>query len=362
MDIIQEAKSKLLHPKISSANSQLEKFKTRLNSLTDYSSADYRNIIKEISKYEKILTLSNLINRSIDEITYALEIKDPELLDLAENQIKEEKERLEKNLVEIGSYTQFDLKNDDKEAIFEIRPGVGGIEASLFAEELFNAYTAFLSGAKMAYEILSITYNQEGGINEAIFSVNESGSFGEFRFEGGVHRVQRIPKTEAMGRIHTSTVSVVIIPKFEASEIKIDTKDIKIDVYRSSGPGGQSVNTTDSAVRITHIPTGIIVTCQNGKSQHKNKDTALSVLYSKLQEIEDEKRSKEQKNLRMASVLTSDRSAKIRTYNFPQSRVTDHRVNVSWFNINEIMQGNLKEVIQTCSTKIREELETFENQ
>lgn len=202
-------------------------------------------------------------------------------------------------------------------------------------------------------ELYSFVYDDVGGIKEAVFLIDEEESFAKFRFEAGVHRVQRVPTTESSGRIHTSTASVVVMPEISIKEVKIKPEELRIDVYRSSGPGGQSVNTTDSAVRITHLPTGITVSCQNGKSQHKNKEMALSILASKLEEIESSIQKDATKEIRNSAISGGDRSVKIRTYNFQQSRITDHRISTSWFNIPEIMDGEIEEIVATTNLKLR---------
>lgn len=353
---IEKAKELLNSDKVRAILLTENDIKLKIEAISDFSSQESISYLKES---EKINLLKGLIDSLEIEIKSYEEaqnnLNEEAFKEIAEEQLSSSESKLTKINNEIEAIIITPLKNDDKKAIFEIRPGVGGIESALFAQELFRMYSNYLKNQNINIEIFSIVNNEEGGINEAVFLVNEDGSYGKFRFEGGVHRVQRVPKTEAMGRIHTSTVSVAVIPKFEERSIDINQNDLKIDVYRSSGPGGQSVNTTDSAVRITHIPSGITVTCQNGKSQHKNKEMALSVLYGKLQEIEEQKKENEEKALRKASVDSADRSSKIRTYNFPQSRITDHRINESWFNINEVMEGGLDEIIKTTSLKLRQE-------
>lgn len=356
MSIVDEAIQTLNSSKVKSLEESLTDLRSKVGTTTDFNSEEYIKNLKDLTQtstlVEKVGRLENEVKSYQEASSMA---NDADLQELAAEQLKISEENISKLMGELSELNRKYLPNDEKKAIFEIRPGVGGVEASLFAEEMLKMYLNYIKAKNLSHEVYSITYNLEGGINEATFFIDEDNSFGTFRFEGGVHRVQRVPKTEAMGRIHTSTVSVVVIPKFDSADIEINPSEIRIDVYRSSGPGGQSVNTTDSAVRITHLPTGIIVTCQNGKSQHKNKEMALSVLYSKLQEIDEEKRSEEERKLRKQSVDTSDRSSKIRTYNFPQSRITDHRINKSWFNINEVMEGYLDEVISDVSLELRKE-------
>ena len=236
--------------------------------------------------------------------------------------------------------------NDSKNTIVEIRAGTGGEEAGLFAGDLFRMYTKFADARRWKKEILSSNETGIGGFKEVIFLLQGDGAYGLMKFESGVHRVQRIPATESGGRVHTSAATVAVLPEAKAVDIVIDPNDLKIDVYRSSGPGGQSVNTTDSAVRITHIPTGMVVTCQDEKSQHKNKDRALKVLSSRLLQYEQEKQQSKISAQRKSMVSTGDRSAKIRTYNFPQGRVTDHRINLTLYNLQEILNGALEELIE----------------
>jgi len=237
--------------------------------------------------------------------------------------------------------------NDSRNAILEIRAGAGGDEASLFAADLFRAYGLYGQNHGWKMEILNHHRSVVGGYKEIIAFVSGRDIYKTLKNESGVHRVQRIPATEKSGRIHTSTITVAVMPEAETTEIEINPKDIRIDVFRSSGPGGQSVNMTDSAVRITHLPTGIVVSCQDQKSQHKNKDKAMKVLSARLLALEEEKKQKEREDLRSSQVGTGERSEKIRTYNFPQNRVTDHRLKKSWHNLDKIMEGELGEIIES---------------
>lgn len=342
----------LYKKKLDQLNHQIESL---LSDKSNFDGKQYAQLAKDRDKIVDILDLFTKLQKNISEIEEnQWLLSDESIHQFASEEITRLEIETEDIIEKVEGLIIEPIQNDDKNAIIEIRPGVGGVEASLFAETLFNMYTKHLSSQNTTFQIYSIDYNNEGGINSAIFEVSEINSFGYFRFESGVHRVQRVPTTESSGRIHTSTASVVVLPKFESSEVKINQNDIRIDVYRSGGPGGQSVNTTDSAVRITHLPSNIVVTCQNSKSQHKNKELALSLLYSKLAQIEEDKKASSEKNLRQNAISGGDRSMKIRTYNFPQSRVTDHRVNISWFNINEIILGDIAEMISTVSKKIRQ--------
>jgi peptide chain release factor 1 len=245
--------------------------------------------------------------------------------------------------------------NDDRNTVLEIRAGTGGDEAGLFASDLFRMYSRYAERHAWKIEVLSSSPTGLGGFKEVIALVQGKGAFSRLKFEGGVHRVQRVPATEAQGRIHTSAVTVAVLPEAEDVEIDLPEKELRIDVYRSSGPGGQSVNTTDSAVRVTHIPTGIIVTCQDEKSQHKNKAKALKVLRARLLDRAREEQQAKIAANRKAMVGSGDRSEKIRTYNFPQSRVTDHRVNVTLHQLDRVLDGDLDAIVDALATKQQQE-------
>jgi peptide chain release factor 1 len=243
--------------------------------------------------------------------------------------------------------------NDDKDVIFEIRAGAGGDEAALFAGELHDMYTRYADRLGFKHRTLASSPAEVGGYREVTVEIEGDRAYSVFKHEGGTHRVQRVPKTESQGRIHTSTATVAVLPEAEDVEIEINSGDLEIDVYRSSGPGGQSVNTTDSAVRITHKPTGLVVTCQNEKSQLQNKEQALRILRSRLLEREMRERREQEGAMRLAQVGTGDRSAKVRTYNFPQGRITDHRVGVTSHNLEAVLNGELDEFTQALAAKER---------
>jgi peptide chain release factor 1 len=238
---------------------------------------------------------------------------------------------------------------DRKNAIVEIRAGTGGDEAALFAADLFRMYARYAEGRGWKHDVLSSSPTGVGGYKEVIFLVEGKGAYGRFRYESGVHRVQRIPVTEASGRIHTSAVTVAILPEADEIDVDINPEEIRVDVFRSSGPGGQSVNTTDSAVRVTHVPTGLVVTCQDEKSQHKNKAKALKVLRSRLLERAKSQQDEERSRNRKLQVGSGDRSEKIRTYNFPQSRVTDHRIGLSLHKLEQVLDGNIDELVDALA-------------
>lgn len=243
--------------------------------------------------------------------------------------------------------------NDERDVIVEIRAGAGGDEAGLFASELYRMYTRYAEDRRWKTETLSFSESGVGGLKEAIFAVKGKGAYSRLKHEGGVHRVQRVPVTESSGRIHTSAAAVLVLPEAEEVEVEIDPNDLRIDVYRSSGPGGQSVNTTDSAVRIKHLPTGVEVSCQDEKSQLQNKEKAMRILRARLLQVEQEKQQAAQAAERKSQVVTADRSQRIRTYNFPENRVTDHRINYTVHRLSEILEGDLDDLVDQLSAHDR---------
>ena len=266
---------------------------------------------------------------------------DKELKEMAELELNEIKEKIGELETKIKIFMLPKDEADEKNAIIEIRAGTGGLEASLFAGDLFEMYQKVASNNGWKTEIISISDSDAGGYKEVVFSVTGKNVFSKLKFESGVHRVQRVPKTETQGRVHTSAATVAVLPEAEDVDVKIDENDLRIDVFRSSGPGGQSVNTTDSAIRITHIPSGIVVSQQDEKSQHKNKAKALKILRSKLYELERSKLEKERSSARKSQIGSGDRSERIRTYNFPQGRVTDHRINLTLHKLTDFLSGDV---------------------
>lgn len=318
------------------------------------------NVVNDIKMYQKISQdFSNIKDKAelaqnyISKLDELQEIKnilenetDAEMKELAldeQNSLQTEIDNLEETIEEILVETDPD---DSKNIIIEIRSGTGGIEAALFAEDLFRMYSRYAEEKSWKTELMSLNENDGGGIKEAVISFKGNNVFGQMKYESGVHRVQRVPETESSGRIHTSAATVAVLPEVENIDIEINDADIKIDTYRASGAGGQHVNKTESAIRITHISSGLVVTCQDESSQHKNKDKAMKVLRARLYDLQREQQAKERADVRKSMVSTGDRSAKIRTYNFPQGRVTDHRINLTLYKLNEIINGDLNELIQ----------------
>ena len=314
-------------------------------------------IAKERSTLEPKVAGFNAYQNLLSQLKNTREMlkdeQDLEMLELARTEL----ETLERKTASLEEELKLMLLPtdplDNSGIIMEIRAGTGGVEAALFSASLYRMYTHFSDTRGWKVETLSSTSSDIGGLKEIIFSISGENVYSLMKYESGVHRVQRVPETESSGRIHTSAASVVVLPEAEDVNIEISQNDLKIDVYRSSGPGGQSVNTTDSAVRITHLPTGMVVTCQDEKSQHKNKARALKVLRARLLDKAREEQQNERSAARRTMVSTGDRSAKIRTYNFPQNRVTDHRINLTLYKLEEILAGNLDELIETIRLEDR---------
>jgi len=337
---------KSLETELSSGNIDKKKFALKSK---EYS--DLNEIIDDAKKYLSFEKNKKDLEKIIDDSESDKEIKDmakKELDDLIiNNELYEKKIKL------------FLLPKDDadsKNAIIEIRAGTGGLEASLFASDLFKMYEKISHKKKWILEIISISKSEAGGLKEVIANIKGKNIYSLLKYESGVHRVQRVPDTETQGRVHTSAATVAVLPEAEEVDVKIEEKDLRIDVFRSSGPGGQSVNTTDSAVRITHLPTGIVVSQQDEKSQIRNKEKGLKILRSRIYEFERQKLEEERSKDRRSKIGTGDRSERIRTYNFPQGRVTDHRINLTLHKLDEFMQGEIfEEMIENLTLQAQEE-------
>jgi peptide chain release factor 1 len=328
--------------------SKFRKIETNLNNQLNL---DTEKLVKLNKEYAELTPIVETIKQykkdknEIIELSKLIDDDDNSIKEMAEVELKEKKksiDTLENDLMRLLIPKD---ENDKKNSILEIRAGTGGDEASLFAADLFSMYQRFSDINKWNFEILSISETGLKGIKEVICNISGYNVFSKLKFESGVHRVQRVPTTESSGRVHTSAATVAVLPEAEEVDIDIEDKDLRIDVFRSSGPGGQSVNTTDSAVRITHIPTGIVVSQQDEKSQHKNKAKALKILRSRILDNEIQEKNKQRSLERKNQVGSGDRSERIRTYNFPQGRVSDHRINLTLYNLNEILEGNLNDLI-----------------
>jgi peptide chain release factor 1 len=305
---------------------------------------------RERAEYEDLVTIYRSfrdIDRHVVEAEELRESQDPELAQYAREELERLVPRHEAALSEIKRLLLPRDPNDDKNVIMEIRAGTGGEEAALFAEELFRMYSKYAEKKGWKTEVLSSNPSDIGGMKEIIIEVNGKGAYSQLKYESGPHRVQRVPVTESQGRIHTSAATVAVMPEAEEVDLEIRDEDVKVDVYRAGGHGGQGVNTTDSAVRLTHIPTGVVVTCQDQRSQLQNKARAMVVLRARLYDLELEKRQRELGDERRSQVKTGDRSEKIRTYNFPDDRVTDHRIKLTVSGVNRFLQGELDNMIET---------------
>ncbi|MDR3091356.1 MAG: peptide chain release factor 1 [Clostridiales bacterium] len=318
--------------------------------------AKWRELMKEHSALEDVVRVFREYKDAEAALAEAKEMlsaeRDEEMKALLKDEIKEKTDETERLGDELKLLLLPRDPNDDKNVYVEIRGGAGGDEAALFAYDLFRMYGRYAERSRFKTEIISENPSELGGFKEIVFLISGSGAYSRFKYESGVHRVQRIPATESGGRIHTSTVTVAVLPEVDEVEAPLDLNDVRVDVFRSSGNGGQSVNTTDSAVRVTHLPTGIVISCQDEKSQLKNKDKALKALRAKLYDLELEKRNSELSSQRRSQVGTGDRSEKVRTYNFPQSRVTDHRIKEN-FNLDKTLDGSLDEIMDALITTDR---------
>ncbi|RHV08172.1 MULTISPECIES: peptide chain release factor 1 [Clostridia] len=311
----------------------------------------FRNLMKEQSDLAPIVEAFKEYKQCKQNVEDSLmmleEESDEEMRELAKEELNESKNRIEELEKELKILLLPKDPNDEKNVIVEIRAGAGGDEAALFAAEVYRMYVHYAEGRRWKVEMISLNENGIGGFKECVFMISGQGAYSRLKYESGVHRVQRVPETESGGRIHTSTITVAIMPEAEEVDVELDMNDCKFDVFRASGNGGQCVNTTDSAVRLTHIPTGIVISCQDEKSQLKNKDKALKVLRARLYELELAKQHDAEAEARKSQVGTGDRSEKIRTYNFPQGRVTDHRIKLTLHKLDSILNGDLDEIIDS---------------
>ncbi|MER3376250.1 MAG: peptide chain release factor 1 [Allomuricauda sp.] len=322
---------------------------------------EYKDLKVLVDKRDQYIELTNNINEAEEIIS---EGSDAEMLEMAKMQLEEAKAALPKLEEEIKFLLIPKDPEDEKDVVMEIRAGTGGDEASIFAGDLFRMYTKYCESKGWKTNIIDLSEGTSGGYKEIHFEVSGEDVYGTLKFEAGVHRVQRVPQTETQGRVHTSAATVMVIPEAEEFDVQIDPKDVRIDYFCSSGPGGQSVNTTYSAVRLTHVPTGIVAQCQDEKSQHKNKDKAFKVLRSRLYDMELAKKQAEDAAKRNSQVSSGDRSAKIRTYNYPQGRVTDHRIGLTLYDLQNILNGDIQKIIDELmlvdnTEKLKEASEIF---
>ena len=320
---------------------------------------EFQKAAKEYADLGKVVELYRRLKRVEEEIRGSQDLlnheEDEEMRRLAKEELQRLTEAKEKMREDLRLALLPKDPNDEKNILLEIRAGTGGDEAGLFASDLFRMYSKYAEKMGWRLEILSHHFTGVGGLKEMIALIEGKGVYSRMKFESGVHRVQRVPTTESQGRIHTSTVTVAILPEAEDVDVQIDPNDLRIDIFRSSGPGGQSVNTTDSAVRITHLPTGMVVSCQDEKSQHKNKAKGLKILRARLLDKAKQEKQTEISEKRRSQVGTGERSERIRTYNFPQGRVTDHRIGLTLYRLEAVLQGDLDELLQTLTTHYQTE-------
>ncbi|MDR0503640.1 MAG: peptide chain release factor 1 [Treponema sp.] len=320
----------------------------------------YRNVMKEHSRLNEIASvhgaITELEKQTEEAKTLLQDEKDPQMRELARDELKELEAKLADNKEKLKFMLIPKDPLDEKNIIMEIRAGTGGEEAALFASDLYRMYSRFAETKGWKFEIMNSNDTELGGIKEIVFSISGNNVYENMRYESGVHRVQRVPATEASGRIHTSAVTVAVLPEADETEIDIKQEDLRIDVMRAGGPGGQCVNTTDSAVRITHLPTGLTVHCQDEKSQIKNKAKAMRILRARIYEVEEAKAAAQRAEARKTQVGSGDRSQRIRTYNFPQNRLTDHRINLTLYKLDLIMQGDTIELFDALKLSAKEEL------
>jgi peptide chain release factor 1 len=346
---------------------KLEGLKGRYNELTKLISdpdlvkdqKKYKTVMQDYTHLSEIMEAGKAYEEMLNGLSDAREMlsdeSDPEMKEMAKEEVASLEKDVEKMEAKITLLMVPKDPLDGKNIIMELRAGTGGDEAALFAADLFRAYSRFAENRGWKVEILSSNEIELGGFKEVVCSISGKSVYAELRYESGVHRVQRVPATESGGRIHTSAITVAVLPEAEEADINIKTEDLKIDVFRSSGPGGQSVNTTDSAVRITYLPTGVVVICQDEKSQIKNKAKAMRVLRSRLLEADAAKKNAARSEARRSQIGSGDRSERIRTYNFPQNRLTDHRINLTLYKLDAVMQGDLTEIFNALKMSAQEE-------
>ena len=334
----------------------LVRFEEVLNELGEPGVTDnqerFQKLMKEQSELQPIVDTYKEYKENKETIQDSLsmleEEKDDEMREMLKEELSDAKKRVEELEKELKILLLPKDPNDSKNVIVEIRAGAGGDEAALFAAEIYRMYVKYAESRRWKTEMMSLNENGIGGFKEVTFMIQGQGAYSRLKYESGVHRVQRVPETESGGRIHTSTCTVAIMPEAEEIDFHLDMNDCKFDVFRASGNGGQCVNTTDSAVRLTHIPTGIVISCQDEKSQLKNKDKAIKVLRARLYDLEQSKAHDAEAELRKSQIGTGDRAEKIRTYNFPQGRVTDHRIGLTLYKLDKIMNGDIQEIIDAC--------------
>lgn len=338
-----EIGEELMKPEVISDNAQYKKLMQ-----------EHKHLTPVVEKYREYAAAE----RTAQEAKELLEAGglDKDFKELAEEELAEAKQKMEQTAEELKVLLLPRDPNDDRNVIIEIRGGAGGEEAALFAAALMRMYSMYAESRRWKMEVLNMNATELGGVKEVSFMVEGDGAYSRFKYESGVHRVQRVPETETSGRIHTSTVTVAVLPEAEEVEFEINPADLQIDTYRSGGAGGQHVNKTESAIRITHIPTGVVVECQDERSQHKNKEKAMKVLRSRLYEAKMQEQNDAIASDRRAQVGTGDRSERIRTYNYPQGRVTDHRIGLTLYKIEQILNGDLDEIIDALSTYYRAEM------
>jgi len=325
----------LSDPEVISQQSEFQKYAKEQSELAP--------IVHQFQNWQKI-------DKQLQESKSILdEEKDPELIEMAQEDLADLETRKQETVEALKLLLLPKDPRDERNVIVEIRAGTGGEEAALFSNDLFRMYSRYAEERKWSVEVLSSSLTGKGGFKEVIFSILGKRAYSKLKYEGGTHRVQRVPDTESQGRIHTSAVTVAVLPEVEDVDIKINPADVKVDVYRSSGPGGQSVNTTDSAVRLTFIPTGMIVTCQDEKSQHKNREKAMKVLRARLYDEEQRKQQESMASERKQQVGSGDRSGRIRTYNYPQERITDHRIGLTLHKLSLVMEGDLDDIIDALT-------------